>query len=83
MPFLGGTPFGGEREAPPGFRPLPMMQAMQPKNVKVTGGTSEGDVATLLVSAKDGKETSTGTISMVREGGAWKVKKESWKSKSE
>src|SRR5437870_5461312 len=28
MPFLGGTPFGGEREAPPGFRPLPMMQAM-------------------------------------------------------
>jgi len=28
MPFLGGTPFGGEREAPPGFRPMPMMQAM-------------------------------------------------------
>ena len=28
MPFLGGTPFGGEREAPQGFRPMPMMQAM-------------------------------------------------------
>ena len=28
IPFLGGTPFGGAREAPPGFRPLPMMQAM-------------------------------------------------------
>lgn len=28
MPFLSGTPFGGEPEAPQGFRPIPMMQAM-------------------------------------------------------
>ena len=28
MPFLGGTPFGGERGAPQGFLPLSMMQAM-------------------------------------------------------
>lgn len=62
---------------------LPMIQAMQPKNVKITGGSVDGNTATLLATAKDGKETSTGTITMVREGGAWKVEKESWKTKSE
>jgi hypothetical protein len=62
---------------------LPMIQAMQPKNVKITGGAVDGNTATLLATAKDGKETSTGTITMVREGGAWKVVKESWKTKSE
>jgi len=62
---------------------LPMIQAMQPKNVKITGGAIDGDTATLQATAKDGKETSTGTISMIREGGAWKVEKESWKTKSE
>ena len=62
---------------------LPMIQAMQPKNVKITGGSVDGNTATLLATAKDGKETSTGTITMVREGGAWKVEKESWQSKSE
>lgn len=60
-----------------------LIQAMQPKNVKITGGAVDGDTATLLATAKDGKETSTGTITMVREGGAWKVQQESWKSKSE
>ena len=62
---------------------LPMIQAMQQKNVKITGGAVDGDTATLQATAKDGKETSTGTISMVREGGAWKVQKESWKTKSQ
>ena len=28
MPFMGGSPFGGDREAPKGFRPIPMTQAM-------------------------------------------------------
>jgi hypothetical protein len=60
-----------------------LIQAIQPKNVKVTGGAIDGDTATLLATAKDEHETSNGTITMVREGGAWKVKKESWRSKSE
>ena len=62
---------------------FPLIQAMQPKNVKITGGAQDGNTATLLATAKNGKETSTGTITMVREGGAWKVEKEEWKSKSE
>jgi hypothetical protein len=62
---------------------FPAIQAMQPKNIKVTGGAIDGDTATLLASAKNGNEVSTGTITMIREGGAWKVQKESWKSKSE
>lgn len=62
---------------------FPMIQAMQPKNMKITGGAVDGDTATLLATAKDGKETSTGTITMVRQGGAWKVQSESWKTKSE
>ena len=60
-----------------------MIQAMQPKNIKIGGGAVEGDTATLLATAKDGKETSTGKITMVREGGAWKVHLEEWKTKSE
>jgi len=72
-----------QMDAPEFKEMLPMIQAMQPKNVKITGGSVDGDTATLLATAKDGKETSTGTITMVREGGAWKVEKESWKSKSE
>jgi len=62
---------------------FPLMQQMQPKNVKFLNGTVDGDNATLNVSAKDGKESSTGTIEMIRDGGKWKVKHESWQSKSE
>jgi hypothetical protein len=72
-----------QMDAPEFKEMLPMIQAMQPKNVKITGGSVDGDSATLLATAKDGKETSTGTITLVREGGAWKVEKESWKTKSE
>jgi hypothetical protein len=62
---------------------FPVMQAMQPKNIKVTGGAIDGETATLLASAKNGDEVSNGTVTMVREGGVWKVQMESWKSKSE
>ena len=60
---------------------LKLVQAIQPKSVKVTGGAIDGDTATLLATAKDENETSNGTITMVKEGGAWKLRKESWKSK--
>src|SRR5205823_13176493 len=61
---------------------FPLMQALRAKNVKITGGTIDGDTATLLATGKDESGASTGTITMVREGGAWKVKGEEWKSKS-
>ncbi|MBV8518583.1 MAG: hypothetical protein JO197_14390 [Acidobacteria bacterium] len=58
---------------------LPMIQAMEPKNVKITSGAVDGDHATLLVTARDEHETSTGTVTMVREHGVWRVADESWK----
>jgi hypothetical protein len=61
---------------------LKIIQAMTPKKVTITGGAVDGDTATLLATAKEGNETSTGKITMVREGGAWKLGKESWESKS-
>src|ERR1051326_8739677 len=61
---------------------VPDDQAMQAKNIKVTGGAVDGDTATLLATGKDGDATTNGTITMVRESGAWKVAKESWKTKS-
>src|SRR5438046_1262628 len=57
----------------PDFKAMfPMIQAMQAKDIKVTGGAVDGDTATLMATGKDGDATSHGTIAMVREGGAWK-----------
>ena len=61
---------------------LPLMQALRAKNVKITGGTIDGSTATLLATGKDESGTATGKITMVLEGGAWKVKNEEWKSGS-
>ena len=72
-----------EMDTPDFKQMLPLIQEMMPKNIKITGGSVDGDTATLLATAKNGKQVSSGTITMVREGGAWKVEKESWKSKVE
>ena len=45
--------------------------------VKVLKETATANGAELAVQAKDG----TGTVSLVKEGGAWKLDKESWTSK--
>ena len=84
--FLGGVSVARAKEASsdPDFKKLfPLLQAMQPSGVKVTGGASDGTHATLLAAGKDGDNVSRGTITMVRENGAWKVEKEDWKSRSE
>jgi hypothetical protein len=84
--FLGGLSAARAKEASsdPDFKKMfPLLQAMQPKGVKVTGGALNGNSATLLTTGKDESQTSNGTVSMVKEGGAWKVEKEEWKSKSE
>ena len=84
--FLSGITAARAKEASsdPDFKKLfPLMQAMQPKGVKVTKGAIDGNNATLLATGKDGDQTSTGTITMVKEGGAWKVEREEWKTRSE
>ncbi|MEA2162309.1 MAG: hypothetical protein QOK37_436 [Thermoanaerobaculia bacterium] len=84
--FLGGVSAARAKEASsdPDFKKLfPLLQAMQPTGLKITGGAIDGNNATLLATGKDGDNISRGTITMVRENGAWKVEKEEWKSRSE
>jgi len=65
----------------PDFKKLfPLMQMMEPKNIKVTGGAVDGDSATLTATGTSDGAPAAGTITMVREGGKWKVSKESWSS---
>ena len=84
--FLGACSAARSKEASsdPDFKKIfPMLKAMQPTGVKITGGAIDGTNATLLATGKDDNQVSNGTITMVKEGGAWKVEKESWKSRSE
>lgn len=60
---------------------LKMIQAMEPTNIRITRGAVDGSKATLEVAGKDGDQTSTGTIDLVMEGGAWKLANESWSTK--
>jgi hypothetical protein len=67
----------------PDFKKMfPLMQAMRAKGIKITSGAVNGDTATLLATGKDEGGVSNGTITMVKEGGAWKVQREEWKSGS-
>jgi hypothetical protein len=61
---------------------IPMIQAMEPTNIKIVSGSVDGNTATLIAKGKDGDGTSDGTITMVNESGKWKVQKESWHSKN-
>jgi hypothetical protein len=71
-----------DTEDPDFKKMLGVIQAMQPKKVKINGGSVDGDKATLLVTSLDEKNT-TGTVTMVRENGQWKLSKEDWKTKAE
>jgi len=59
---------------------LGMIAEMMPPNVAVVGGTQTGDAAVLKTTGGTATEKQTGEVSMVKEGGAWKVDKESWKN---
>jgi hypothetical protein len=60
---------------------LPMMQALEPKDIKILGGTMTSKEATLNVEGKAEGAASkqTGEVHMVLEDKTWKVEKESWK----
>jgi hypothetical protein len=65
---------------------LEAVKARVPAGVlKIPETKVEGDRATILVHASmagpGGEVPSTGTITLVREGGVWKVDKETWKAK--
>jgi hypothetical protein len=84
--FLGAVSAARAKEASsdPDFKKMfPLIQAMEPTGVKIVSGASDGKSATLLATGKDGDQVSNGTITLVKEGGAWKVEKEEWKTRSE
>ncbi len=67
---------------------FPMFKMMLPKEVKIMGEQIKGDEATLEAMVPPGsdpqvKETTTGTIKLVKEDGAWKLYSEKWNSKIE
>lgn len=71
-----------QMERDPDFEKMfPLIQAMQPKNIKITGGAIDGDTATLIATGSSDGDPANGIITMKREAGSWKVDNESWKSK--
>jgi hypothetical protein len=61
---------------------LSFIQLMQPKKIRITGGSVDGDNAILDVTSLD-EENTTATVTMQREGGKWKMVKEAWRSGSD
>jgi hypothetical protein len=82
LPFM-GKESRGQYEATPKDQRQPMfemLKAMNPTNVKVVKETKNGDVYTLDLTGVDAdKKAVTGTAEIVIEGGAMKLKGESWK----
>jgi hypothetical protein len=57
---------------------MEMMKAMAPTDLKFTDVKVDGKKATLMATGKMGGENNWGTISLVDEGGQWKIETESW-----
>ncbi|MBL8111761.1 MAG: DUF4878 domain-containing protein, partial [Acidobacteria bacterium] len=66
-------------KAPEFKEQLGLVQALMPKDIKIVDGKEEGATATLTLVGKEDASTSRGTATLVKEDGAWKVQKESWK----
>lgn len=64
----------------PGYRQMfPIMQALQAKNIKVTGGTMNGTEATLHAEGIDSQgKIAKGKVTMTLDGKQWKVKEDNW-----
>ena len=66
---------------------IKMIQAFSPKTYKVVKENIQGNRATLTVSGTvqgftGGTESASGTVTMLKEDGAWKIQQEDWKSGS-
>lgn len=57
---------------------MEMMKAMAATDLKFTDVKVDGAKATLMATGKMGGENNWGTISLVDEGGQWKIETESW-----
>ena len=55
-----------------------MIQSLTPKEETVVGMMVDGDTARIRLTAMDDGKQASGKVHLVREGGKWKVQKESW-----
>jgi len=70
-----------QKNAPDFAAMLEMMKAFAPKSANVTGGQDFGDRAELVIEALDQSgDKASGTSTLRKEGGQWKVDKTSMKS---
>lgn len=67
-------------DAPDAKKMLSMIKAMAATDVKVLKVVEKGDSAELTVSGKQDGAPASGTVTMVKEDGAWKVQNEDWHS---
>jgi hypothetical protein len=58
---------------------LRMLKAFVPKEVRITGATVEGDNATIELEASLDGRKAIGRVALLREGGLWKIDRESWR----
>jgi hypothetical protein len=61
---------------------LELIQAMMPKDIKVTGAKGDAKKIELTTTGTDEGAAATGTITMVNEEGRWKVAGERWNIKA-
>jgi hypothetical protein len=61
---------------------LELIQAMMPKDIKVTAAKGDAKKVELTTTGTDEGAVATGTITMVQEEGRWKVAREQWNVKS-
>ncbi len=59
---------------------IELIKIMRPAKVKVTGGFTSGDHATLSVEGERDSKKTTGTIEMQKEDGGWHLLGEKWSS---
>jgi hypothetical protein len=83
FPFMGTAQRAQVEKTPAAERPemFKMIKAFNTfTNVKVTQETKSATGATLEVEGlSEDKKKATATVELIREGGAWKIGKESWK----
>ena len=84
FPFMGSAQRAQVEKTPAAERPemFKMIKAFNAfTNVKVLKETKSATGATLEVEGIDeDKKKATATVELIKEGGAWKIGKESWKS---
>lgn len=69
-----------ELDDPKAKEMLGMIKMMSAKDVKPVKLTETGDTADLAVTGKQDGNVANGVVHLVKEGGAWKVRREEWKN---